>query len=182
MDSLRRLRHEWDRALAVALTLTGGLALILGWFGVSGQGLTSRQIPYVVSGGLGGIFLMGVGAALWLSADLRDEWRKLDRIEAVLEQGLDGLGLGRSESGVPVLAPLEGRPSSVASDETSPPGDTAEIVPGDSPAPPAKSRSGGPRRSPRPQATTSQSGSSGNGDLRMPPNGAKRRSDPEVVS
>jgi hypothetical protein len=27
------------------------------------------------------MFLLGLGAMLWLSADLRDEWRKLDRIE-----------------------------------------------------------------------------------------------------
>jgi hypothetical protein len=28
-----------------------------------------------------GVFLLGLGGVLWLSADLRDEWRKLDRIE-----------------------------------------------------------------------------------------------------
>lgn len=108
MDSLGRLKGQWDRVAAIVLTLVGGLILILGWFGVSGQGLTSEQIPYVVSGGLGGIFLMGVGAALWLSADLRDEWTKLDRIEKVLESGLDHLGLGRSADGRPTLAPLDG--------------------------------------------------------------------------
>jgi hypothetical protein len=91
----------------VGLTVVGGVLLILGWFGVSGQGLTSEQIPYVVSGGLGGIFLMGVGAALWLSADLRDEWSKLDRIEKVLEGGLEQLGLGRGSDGRPTLAALE---------------------------------------------------------------------------
>jgi hypothetical protein len=107
MDGFRQLKGQWDRVAAVALTALGGLLLILGWFGVSGQGLTSEQIPYVVSGGLGGIFLMGVGAALWLSADLRDEWSKLDRIEKVLEEGLDQLGLGRSADGRPTLAPLE---------------------------------------------------------------------------
>jgi hypothetical protein len=106
VESLRQLRDQWDRALAVGLTLVGGLLLILGWFGVSGQGLTSEQIPYVVSGGLGGIFLMGVGAALWLSADLRDEWHKLDRIEAVLEEGFDRVGMGRGDGGTPMLAPL----------------------------------------------------------------------------
>jgi hypothetical protein len=48
---------------------------------VSSQALTAQQVPYIVSGGIGGLFLLGVGAMLWLSADLRDEWRKLDAIE-----------------------------------------------------------------------------------------------------
>jgi hypothetical protein len=42
---------------------------------------TGEQLPYVVSGGMVGLFLLGLGAMLWLSADLRDEWRKLDRLE-----------------------------------------------------------------------------------------------------
>jgi hypothetical protein len=106
VESFKELRGQWDRVIAVVLTIVGGLLLILGWFGVSGKGLTSEQMPYIVSGGLGGIFLMGVGAALWLSADLRDEWIKLDRIETVLESGLEQLGLGRSPEGKPQLAPL----------------------------------------------------------------------------
>lgn len=122
MESIRALKDVWDRALAVLLTLAGAVVLILGWFGVSGQGLTALQIPYVVSGGLGGIYLMGVGAALWLSADLRDEWRKLDRIEAVLESGLERLGLGRNDGGGPTLAPLlppPGGPAEAKDDPTS---------------------------------------------------------------
>ena len=30
---------------------------------------------------MAGLFLLGLGALLWLSADLRDEWRKLDAID-----------------------------------------------------------------------------------------------------
>jgi hypothetical protein len=33
-----------------------------------------------VSGGITGILLMGAAATLWLSADMRDEWRKLDEL------------------------------------------------------------------------------------------------------
>jgi hypothetical protein len=107
MDSFRQLKGQWDRVAAVAFTVAGAVLMVLGWFGVAGQGLTADQMPYIASGGLGGIFLMGVGAALWLSADLRDEWMKLDRIEEVLEYGLDQLGLGRGMNGRPTLAPLE---------------------------------------------------------------------------
>jgi len=43
--------------------------------------------PYIISGGIGGVFFLGLGATLWISADLRDEWRKLDRIEEALHDG-----------------------------------------------------------------------------------------------
>lgn len=84
MEILRWCRNEWERAGAVALVIVGAIVLILGWVGVSGVGLPSEQIPYVVSGGLVGIFLLAIGLTLWLSADLHDEWRKLDRLEEIL--------------------------------------------------------------------------------------------------
>jgi UDP-N-acetylmuramyl pentapeptide phosphotransferase/UDP-N-acetylglucosamine-1-phosphate transferase len=84
MDLKSYLRTQRDRVTAMLLVAGGGLALLLGWIGVSGTALSHEQLPYVVSGGLFGIVLVGLGATLWLSADLRDEWRKLDR----LEQGL----------------------------------------------------------------------------------------------
>lgn len=84
----RLLRTEWDRTAAVVLVVAGGLVLVLGWFGLSDKALTAEQIPYLLSGGVGGIFLAALGATLWLSADLRDEWNKLDRIERLIEDDL----------------------------------------------------------------------------------------------
>jgi hypothetical protein len=81
MDVLTWVRTQWDRVGAWVAILAGAVAIILGWLGVSGTGFTSEQIPYIVSGGLGGLFLLGLGATIWISADLRDEWRKLDAIE-----------------------------------------------------------------------------------------------------
>jgi hypothetical protein len=58
------------------------------WVGVSATAFPGEQMPYVVSGGLVGIFLLGLGGVMWLSADLRDEWRELARLErAVLIAG-----------------------------------------------------------------------------------------------
>ncbi|MPY86224.1 MAG: hypothetical protein GEV00_24055, partial [Actinophytocola sp.] len=34
-----------------------------------------------MSGGIGGLFILWLGTTLWLSADLRDEWRKLDALD-----------------------------------------------------------------------------------------------------
>jgi len=87
MDIIRWLRNQWDRALAVLAVLLGAIALILGWLGVSSSTLATQQLPYLASGGLLGIFALGIGATLWLSADLRDEWRVLDDIRRELKEG-----------------------------------------------------------------------------------------------
>jgi hypothetical protein len=79
-------RAQWDRTTAGALFALGALALVVGWVGVSKHALTALQIPYIVSGGLGGIFLLGLGAVFWLSADMRDEWRKLDALEQAVQR------------------------------------------------------------------------------------------------
>jgi hypothetical protein len=74
------MRVQWDRSGALLFAIAGAIALILGWIGVSNATLPTQQIPYLASGGLVGLFLLGIAATLWLSADLRDEWRKLDEI------------------------------------------------------------------------------------------------------
>jgi hypothetical protein len=71
--------------VAVVAIGLGGLAILLGWVGVSGHAYLANQLPYLISGGIGGIFLLGVGATMWISSDLRDEWQKLDRLEQALD-------------------------------------------------------------------------------------------------
>jgi hypothetical protein len=66
--------------------LAGAGALVATWIGVSGTPLAARQLPYLASGGIGGLFLLGVGAMLWISADLQDEWLKFDRLERSLDR------------------------------------------------------------------------------------------------
>lgn len=86
MEILTALRAQWDRAAAVGAVVLGLLVLLLGYFGISGTEFVAEQLPYVISGGLFGLFLLLAGATLWLSADLRDEWRKLDSLDARLER------------------------------------------------------------------------------------------------
>jgi hypothetical protein len=81
VDFVKYLRNQWDRAGAWLCVIGGAIALLIGYLGVSGTLNTGEQLPYVVSGGMFGLFLLGLGALLWLSADLRDEWRKLDAID-----------------------------------------------------------------------------------------------------
>ncbi len=70
MNPAKWLQLQWDRTLAWVLVAAGAVALIVGWVGVSGTAYSAEQLPYIISGGIGGIFLLGVGATLWLSADL----------------------------------------------------------------------------------------------------------------
>lgn len=84
MDLGQWLRLGWDRAGAWACVVLGAVALVLGWIGVSDKLYTAEQVPYVISAGFGGLFLLGLGGILWLSADLRDEWTQLDKIEELL--------------------------------------------------------------------------------------------------
>ena len=71
----------WDRAAAVTCVVVGALVLISGWISLSAQSEAGDQIPYIMSGGIGGLFILWIGTTLWLSADLRDEWRKLDALD-----------------------------------------------------------------------------------------------------
>ena len=75
------IRDQWDRVLAGLAGAIGATLLVVGWVQTSRALYPGQQLPYIVSAGLGGIFLLGVSATVWLSADLRDEWRKLDRVE-----------------------------------------------------------------------------------------------------
>lgn len=84
MSFLRWCRNQWERTTAVALVAIGLVVLLLGWIGVSGVSRPEEQIPYLVSGGILGLFLLAVGSTLWLSADLHDEWSKLDAMEETL--------------------------------------------------------------------------------------------------
>jgi len=86
MDVKTFVRANADRVFAIALLLLGAAAVVIGWFGVSGTGLAAEQIPYLVSGGIGGIMLVVVACTAWVSADLQDDWRRLDAIEEQLER------------------------------------------------------------------------------------------------
>jgi hypothetical protein len=71
----------WDRAAAVACVLIAVVVFVVGWINLSASADPGEQIPYIMSGGIGGLFMLGIGTTLWLSADLRDEWRKLDALD-----------------------------------------------------------------------------------------------------
>src|SRR5581483_6678216 len=93
VDVLTWLRAQWDRVLGFALVAAGAIALVVAYEKAADTRYLAEQITVLISGGLGGIFCLGAGATLLVCADIRDAWRKLDRIEAVLVHLSDALGL-----------------------------------------------------------------------------------------
>jgi hypothetical protein len=59
----------------------GALSLFLGWYGVSGESLTAKQLPYLVSGGLTGIGLVIIAAVFLATDDVRRQMHRLDEME-----------------------------------------------------------------------------------------------------
>jgi len=83
------LRAEWDRFLAWGLLVAGAVLLVVGAVQVADHRYLADQLSFIMSAGLGGLGCIGFGAGLILSADLHDEWRKLDRLEAILAETPD---------------------------------------------------------------------------------------------
>jgi hypothetical protein len=107
MEILTLLRAQWDRALAIAFTLVGVVVLVVGWIGVSGAEAVVKQLPYITSAGVSGIVLVALGSVLWVSADLRDQWRELRLVRVTLQD------LAGSARLLPELPPIPVPPTDV---------------------------------------------------------------------
>jgi len=81
------LKQQWDRVLAIVAALVGVILLVVGWAEVSSTSVVAEQIPYLASQCVGGLIAFGVATTLWISADLRDEWAKLDDIYQAVGAG-----------------------------------------------------------------------------------------------
>jgi hypothetical protein len=64
----------------------GALLMLLGYFGVSREALPAKQIPYLVSGGIGGMFLAVLGAYFLSTQELRRDSGRLDRLEQMVAE------------------------------------------------------------------------------------------------
>jgi hypothetical protein len=63
----------------------GALLMLLGYLGVSREALPGKQIPYLVSGGVGGMFLAVLGAYFLGTQELRRDSGRLDRLEQMVQ-------------------------------------------------------------------------------------------------
>jgi membrane-bound ClpP family serine protease len=66
------------------LCVAGFVALVIGWWKISKESIVALQIPYLVSGGIGGALLLGMGGVLLLTHDLRLDNRRLEAVEEAL--------------------------------------------------------------------------------------------------
>ena len=103
----------------------GALVMLFGYFGVSREALPAKQIPYLVSGGIGGIFLAVLGAYFLGTQQLRNDSGRLDRLEQMVEE-LHGALLTRSDA---PQSTNGSRASAAALDDVAPAGRVV-VVPG----------------------------------------------------
>jgi hypothetical protein len=68
------------------LLAISALFILFGWIGVSGTPVVAKQIPYVVSGGIFGVFLAVFGAYFLGTEELRKDSGRLDRLERMMAE------------------------------------------------------------------------------------------------
>ncbi len=80
------LRLRWDRAAEAVFLAGAAVVLVVTYRSVSRTPFVADQLAYLASGGVAGLVLLAVGVRLRITGDLRDEWHKLDRIEAAVRE------------------------------------------------------------------------------------------------
>jgi hypothetical protein len=82
--------RSWARtspvSVGVLLVVAGFIALFLAWNGAAGKDFVQGQLPYLISGGLVGIALVGCGlTVINVQARRADQTELLNRLESMLE-------------------------------------------------------------------------------------------------
>jgi hypothetical protein len=111
---INEFRRPVIDVVAGVLMGTGLLFVFLGWFGLRDQQSVVEQIPYIASGGIGGLALLGAGAALLhLTRQARLEQRMQDVIarQEALELAVQAIAVSlRSDVDISdALAAVAGR-------------------------------------------------------------------------
>jgi hypothetical protein len=90
--------------VAGVLLIVGALALALGWYGVSGESLVAKQLPYLVSGGLAGVALVILAAVLFGAEIVQRELARTERLEQMVSD-LHAALLQIDERTAPIMLP-----------------------------------------------------------------------------
>jgi hypothetical protein len=70
---------EQHRIVGALLTILGVTFIVIGFVRVSDSRMLAETIAYIVSGGIGGVAMLGSGLVLLTCAQLRDRWDTIDR-------------------------------------------------------------------------------------------------------
>ena len=108
------MRNQWVKLgglLGIAYCIAGFVLIFLGWNGTASHDREAEQIPYVVSGGIAGLGLVVVVAALIVAHSLRT-----DRVE--LRGAIDDLraAIERGETAAPAAAVAESEAAGAEAD------------------------------------------------------------------
>jgi len=98
---------DWRQAVGAVLVAFGLVALVLGWYGLSGTVHPWEQLSFLASGGLGGAALIGTGMVLFVSYEHARDRQALDRVLERLQALEAEVRAGRSDEIVAKLAALE---------------------------------------------------------------------------
>jgi hypothetical protein len=99
------LRVRYGRLLGLLFCVAGFIVIALGWNGMAREACPDCQLPYIVSGGAGGVALILFGVALLVLAQLRAERIRLaeqigDALRPLVQATAeDGSGGGRVVAG-----------------------------------------------------------------------------------
>jgi hypothetical protein len=81
-----RLSDFGLKALAAGLTIAGLIAVLVGYLGVRDESHIELQLPYLISGGLGGLVLMGLGALVLIQYQMRVQARRFAEMTDTLDE------------------------------------------------------------------------------------------------
>jgi hypothetical protein len=84
-------RTKLGNQLGVVLCLAGFVLVWVGWNGAASYDLSTRQFPYLISGGIAGLCLVNVGVGLFLVQSQRAERARLEANLAGLTRILETL-------------------------------------------------------------------------------------------
>src|SRR5688500_11142892 len=88
--------------LALFFIALGFILIIFGWYGSAKKACVDCQIPYLISGGAGGLAFIGLGSGLLIFESGR---RAIARLEAKLEQLTGSLVPAASSTAAPAPKP-----------------------------------------------------------------------------
>jgi len=84
-----RLNDFAMRALAAVLTVAGIVVVLIGYLGVRNQSHVELQLPYLISGGIGGLVLLGLGALVLIQYQMRVQARRFTEMTDSLDEWKD---------------------------------------------------------------------------------------------
>ncbi len=95
------MRLAWRRGLGFGLIASGVVIAGVGYLGVTHSRYDAERLSFIVSGGIGGLFLIGVGLTMVVLVDQVEEGHRLDQVEVEIREGRwpVAVALGESQLG-----------------------------------------------------------------------------------